>query len=41
VYLVFAINIQMLITGYGVGFSAPCLAQVADTYLSALTAIPS
>jgi len=28
--LVFAIDLQMLITGYGVGFSSPCLAQVVE-----------
>jgi MFS family permease len=28
--LVMAINIQQLITGYGIGFSAPCLAQLVD-----------
>ena len=25
---VLAINVQQLITGYGIGFSAPCLAQL-------------
>ena len=25
-----AINVQQLITGYGIGFSAPCLAQLVS-----------
>ena len=32
---VLAINVQQLITGYGIGFSAPCLAQLViliDTF---------
>ena len=28
IWLVFAVNLQMLLTGYGIGFSAPCLSQV-------------
>ena len=30
ILLVFAVNLQMLLTGYGIGFSAPCLSQVLD-----------
>jgi len=30
ILLVLAINVQQLITGYGIGFSAPCLAQLVD-----------
>jgi len=28
IWLVFAVNLQMLLTGYGIGFSAPCLSQL-------------
>ena len=39
IWLVFAVNLQMLLTGYGIGFSAPCLSQVLD-YLKNLNNFP-
>jgi len=28
IWLVFAVNLQMLLSGYGIGFSAPCISQL-------------